>query len=307
MSVSTSPRAKQQSRTQKRMLDVPPWTCRLIGQQPQTYSTGSFEIAVHEGEIASLVSLVIPHARQLTAADFEQKTVEAYQQIQTIVSKLSHKHPVRFWNMLPDIHQQLDAGRDRYMVFNTGRFRAFTEWFGRPADFASRLPAASAVGSDGDALSIHCLSMNQPGTALENPRQISAFNYSSQYGPQPPCFARATIVNQPTPTLIAAGTASIVGEQSLHADHLNQQMDETIENLCMLIVRALGRDEGRAAIKRFTDIRIYYPRKNDKAIIQNTFRKLLSPSTSLEMMHAQLCRSNLLVEVEGIATLEAMP
>jgi hypothetical protein len=178
MSVSIGPRVKQQSRPQKRMPDVPPWARHLIGGRTRNFSTMHLDVTVYEGKSASLVSVKVPLAGKLPATDFQQQTATAYQQIRSIVSELPHKHPVRFWNILPDIHQQLDLNRDRYMVFNTGRFQAFTEWFGQPESFGSRLPAASAVGSDDDALSIHCLSMGKPGTALENPRHIYAFHYS---------------------------------------------------------------------------------------------------------------------------------
>ena len=83
------------------------------------------------------------------------------------------------------------------MVFNAGRFEALSDWFGGPGRLPDSLPAASAVGHDGDDFAVHCLLLSRPGVAVENPRQVPAFRYSARYGPRPPCFARATVVPDP--------------------------------------------------------------------------------------------------------------
>jgi chorismate lyase/3-hydroxybenzoate synthase len=303
MSVTTGPQAKQKSHPQKKSPGVPPWVKNLIGRRPQTFFSDGFESTVTQGEDASLITLVLPHARELNAEHLEQRTFEAYRHLRSVIATLSHPHPVRFWNVLPDIHQQLDPARDRYMVFNAGRFRAFCEWFGEAGRFTSRLPAASAVGHDDDSLSIHCLTLARPGVAIENPRQISAFKYSSQYGPQPPCFARATIVDLPNfdrPILVTAGTASILGEDSVHPNHLERQLSESLENLRALIAQA----QNKPSFESFIDMRVYHTRRQDAAVVENTIRRAIGPATPLQVIRADLCRSNLLVEIEGIARLE---
>ena len=63
-------------------------------------------------------------------------------------------------------------------------------------------------------------------------------DYSSRYGPLPPCFARGTIITHPVSgrrMLLAAGTASIRGEESVHVGDLRSQMRETLENLASLL------------------------------------------------------------------------
>jgi chorismate lyase/3-hydroxybenzoate synthase len=307
MHVSTGPPAKQQSRQPRQNPGVPSWVGRLTGCQPKAYILDGFELRVTEGDSASLVSLILSQARELDAAHLEKRTVEAYQHIRTLVATLRHEHPVRFWNALPDIHQQLDAERDRYMVFNTGRFNAFDEWFGHSGEFSSHLPAASTVGHDDDALSIHCLTLGQPGIAVENPRQVPAFRYSSVYGPQPPCFARATIVAHPSfdgPVLITAGTASILGEDSVHLDNLEMQLTESMENLRTLLAQAQGPVHTTATFDAFVDLRVYHARQQDAAVVECTIRRSIGSAIPLQMMRGELCRSDLLVEIEGIALLE---
>jgi enamine deaminase RidA (YjgF/YER057c/UK114 family) len=307
MSVSIGPRAQQKFRRPKQTSELPAWVNNLIGRRRQAYSVDGFELTLTQGDAASLVSLVLPRARELDAAHLEQRTIQAYQHIRSLVETLSHKHPVRFWNALPDIHQRLDTSRDRYMVFNAGRFRSFSEWFGESGRFSSRLPAASAVGHDEDELSIHCLSLARPGLAVENPRQIPAFQYSSHYGPQPPCFARATLIAHPffeKPVLVTAGTASVLGENSVHPNNLERQLSESLENLRTLVEQARGSGYPAAMLDAFVDLRVYHTRRADAALVEELIRRHIAPSTPLQVMRAELCRSNLLVEIEGIAPLD---
>jgi len=122
---------------------------------------------------------------------------------------------VRVWNGVPGILDEASNLRDRYMVFNAGRCAAFDAWFGaREADaFAAAMPAATGVGHASGDLSIHVLADKQPGVAVENPRQQSAFRYSRRYGPQPPCFSRATRLVGPAANneeyVLLSGTASM--------------------------------------------------------------------------------------------------
>jgi chorismate lyase/3-hydroxybenzoate synthase len=307
MHVSTGPQAKPLSHQPTQSLSVPSWIGPLIECQPRSYVIDAYELKIAEGDDASLVSLTLPQARILDAADLERQTIEAYQQIRTLVATLRHKYPVRFWNALPDIHQQLDAGRDRYMVFNAGRFAAFNDWFCHSGAFSSQLPAASAVGHDGDALYIHCLTLAHPGVAVENPRQIPAFRYSIAYGPQPPCFARGTIVTHPLfdgAVLITAGTASILGEESVHPNNVEMQLAESMENLRALLVHAQGPSHATATFDAFLDLRVYHTRERDAAIVEETIRRSIGSAIPLQVVRGQLCRSNLLVEIEGIALLQ---
>ena len=125
-------------------------------------------------------------------------------------------------------------GLDRYMVFNAGRHDAYSDQCGA-------LGTASAVGIKGSDLSIHCLALEEPGTPVENPRQTPAWQYSARYGPLPPCFSRATIVDLAgRRTLLIGGTASVVGEDSRHAGEFDAQVEETLLNLEALIRTADG-------------------------------------------------------------------
>ena len=106
----------------------------------------------------------------------------------------------------------------------------------------SSWPAATAVGRQDHSgvLQVYWLAGTEPGRPLENPRQVSAFNYPRQYGPAPPRFSRAMLV---TGGLLISGTGSILGHASHHAHDLSAQLDEILRNLASL--RQAGRRRWR--------------------------------------------------------------
>jgi chorismate lyase/3-hydroxybenzoate synthase len=109
------------------------------------------------------------------------------------------------------------------------------------------------------------------------------------------------------PMLVTAGTASILGERSVHLNNLDRQLSESVENLRTLVHKAQGTCNPPATLNAFVDLRVYHARREDAALVQSTIRGLIPSATSLKVVRAELCRSNLLVEIEGIARLERKP
>ena len=303
--MKVSPISAARQRRHPSDLSAAPWITEWISGKPLSTRIGTIDQTVIEGPAAALVSVRVLKALAMDATQFENATIDAYRCIRSSLAGLRHPHPVRFWNCLPAIHAPMDSDRDRYMVFNAGRFTALSEWFNGPEHLPDCLPAASGVGHDGSELVIHCLAFERPGRAVENPRQIPAFRYSKRYGPRPPCFARATVVPDPSdgqPLLFVAGTASIRGEQSVHQNDLPGQLGETVANLRALIGAAEGLSDP-ATLCAFTDLRVYYVREPDADMIETFIQKHVGHSTQVEMVRADICRADLLVEIEGVARL----
>src|SRR4051812_29811335 len=192
-----------------------------------------------DGETFALATARIVDATAMTPAALQARVREAYDSLASRIRGGPAKYPVRLWNHIPSIHAPMDAGRDRYMVFNAGRYEAFAGWYGGPEAFGRDVATASGVGHDGRDLVIHCLSARDPGIAIDNPRQVAPHRYSTKYGPLPPCFARATVLADARRVLVG-GTASIRGEDSLHLTSLSQQFEETLENLASVVAAAHG-------------------------------------------------------------------
>jgi chorismate lyase/3-hydroxybenzoate synthase len=242
---------------------------------------------------------------------FQQRVVEAYQAVFERLQGRTARYAVRFWAFVPGIHDDLGAGLDRYMVFNAGRYGAYSAHFGSPTSFGRSVPTASAVGVPGDALTLHCLAADETGLPVENPRQIPAYRYSRRFGPMPPCFARATLLRGQTegPLLLVGGTASIIGEESRHVGHLEEQAKETFRNLASVVASAAGcppsadtpRDDLVPLLAAFRELRVYHTRPEDREAILRFVEGSFPSLGRLELLRASLCRPELFIEIEGLA------
>jgi enamine deaminase RidA (YjgF/YER057c/UK114 family) len=177
------------------------------------------------------------------------------------------------------------------------------EWFGGVDQVRRCVATASGIGYGGDDLVIHCLAAASPGTPVENPRQVPAYLYSRRFGPTPPCFARATVTElEGRRLLLVAGTASIRGEESVHIGDLEAQTQETLINLRSVIAKASGGDE-RSALDLLREVRVYHPRLADGPALKDLSERAFLNVAEVELLRADLCRSELLVEIEGVALL----
>ena len=258
----------------------------------------------------TLVTARVADVPDLTPAQFEQQTFAAYVSIAEQLAASAHRHPVRFWNHVPFITDPADAGRDNYMVFNAGRFRAFSDWYGSPARFERDVATASATGHWGRDLVVHLLATDAAGAAVNNPRQVAPYHYSQRFGPLPPCFARATRVAS-SGLLLVGGTASVRGEDSVHIDDLVSQCRETYVNLAALVSAAVGKKLTPSVklprlLSAFRDLRVYHSDRVHAREIEQSVRTSFPNLGRLEMLHADLCRAELLVEIEGIADLSEL-
>ena len=254
------------------------------------------------------------HARQRDDLDLQEAVVRAYRLIQTALTHAPDgpRTPLRFWNFVPGIVNATGGGLDRYMVFNAGRFAAFADWFRDPqsqvfdrARFHRDIPTATGVGHAGDDLIIHALASALPGRSIENPRQRAAYRYSRKYGPLPPCFARATLVpgtaDSPR-SLLIGGTASVCGEASVHADDLVAQTAETFRNLDALICAA-----GGTGVNALRSLRVYHTHADHREPVRDAVARhvrQVDKDVPVEWIHAPLCRTDLDVEIEGVAALD---
>jgi enamine deaminase RidA (YjgF/YER057c/UK114 family) len=167
------------------------------------------------------------------------------------------------------------------------------------------LPTATAVGHDGSDLVIDALASVSHGTAVENPRQIPSYRYARRYGPRPPWFSRATLLpgTQGRPDeILVGGTASVVGQDSAHPHDLDAQIRETLANLSGLIRSVFSVADSAAILRNFKELRVYYPRPGDEAIIRDAIAAAFPAVSSPEFIRADLCRRELLVEIEGVAS-----
>ena len=228
-----------------------------------------------------------------------QKASEsAYRQVFTLLDHLSMPYPFRFWNYLPGINAH-SHGSERYLQFNSGRQTAF---LAHAREVQGNLPAACALGTVQGSLSIAFLAGRVRPQAIENPRQISAFNYPSQYGPSSPTFSRASLVRTTYGEIILiSGTASVVGHASRHPGDVDAQTRETMANIKAVLVEANRLSTCASFAPGDLIYRIYLRRPADLERVRAAMAQCIATPFSAVYLQADICRQDLLVEVEATA------
>jgi enamine deaminase RidA (YjgF/YER057c/UK114 family) len=285
----------------------PRWVEDLLGRSPTEHRGPDGDLRIQTAGTFARATTCIHDAVHPDASALQERVAAAYLALVEALARLG-RHPIRFWNFVPGIGERMSADRDRYMVFNAGRYDAFTEWYGTQIISSGNCPAigtASAVGIAGSDLSIHCLAMERPGTPVENPRQTPAWQYSARYGPVPPCFSRATIVELHChPHLLIGGTASVAGEDSRHAGDLNAQVDETLLNMGTLVTTACADAIAYdTALQRLIDLRVHITVAAHSEPVRRILSTRCPQVRAVDLVVAQVCRPELLVEIEGVAEL----
>ncbi|WP_246043387.1 hypothetical protein [Aquitalea aquatilis] len=222
---------------------------------------------------------------------------QAYRQLFSLLEAEDCRHLWRVWNYIPRINA-VEHGMERYRQFNIGRHQAFAD-FDRPVDSS---PAACALGVADGPLSIAFLAARQATQRIENPRQVSAFAYPQQYGPRSPTFSRAALAdNGDNIILFISGTASIVGHRTVHPGDAAAQTRETIANIAVLLEQANRQHQGQPYTLATLDYRVYIRHATDYPAVQQTLQQLIGPAMRVVFMQADICRDDLLVEIEAQA------
>ncbi|MEO7066095.1 MAG: pteridine-dependent deoxygenase [Rhodanobacter sp.] len=212
----------------------------------------------------------------------------AYERLHRFVSSRAEHHVLRVWNYLDAINQG-DGDSERYKLFCSGRVSGMGDFF------AEGFPAATAIGHNGPVhlLQVYLLACDQPGTRVENPRQVSAWHYPREYGRTPPSFARAMTL--PAQDVLAiSGTAAVVGHRSAHQNDLDAQLEETLTNLDALLTSA-GMP---ASFDAQSPLKVYVRHRAEAAHVRDFLQRRL-PNVPLLLLHGDVCRRELLVEIDG--------
>jgi hypothetical protein len=168
-------------------------------------------------------------------------------------------------------------------------------------EFQPRLPAASAVGCEGDRIDVIFAAGDAAPNHFENPEQVPAYCYPIEHGPRAPSFARATVARDELRTwTFISGTSAIKGHETVSPGRLEGQLDCTLDNLRLISLRCgLGPDLGgrRASHRNF---KVYLRHAQDFAVARDRLnRGLLLPTDAVSYLRTEICRAALDVEIEA--------
>ena len=264
----------------------------------------------------------VAHAAGLTGEpgdSLRHSAEKAFEQARSILGAegLSFGHIVRQWNYVENITRVEDpvANIQNYQVFNDVRAR-----FYREGNFSNGYPAATGTGMNTGGVVIGFIAVSGSEKVkvrpVRNPRQIDAHGYSKDVlvgrstgvtaEKSTPKFERGKMVILEGRTHVyVSGTASIIGEKTMFPGDVERQTITTIENIQSLFSREnqelLGVNFNFPEI-RFSHLRVYVKHRNDIPAVKNICESRLNCESSL-YLESDICREELLVEIEGIFSL----
>jgi len=219
---------------------------------------------------------------------------------------------IRQWNYIGHI-TEIEEDIQNYQALNNARAQFYEK-----VKWNDGFPAATGIGMECRGLIVSLMAItnnsNKQIVSLDNPLQTPAFAYSesllignqSEIIPKaPPKFERAKVISGDAGLVcFISGTAAIRDEMSMTEMNAGLQTNQIIENILYLISLDNLHRQGIVAAKSdldITSLRVYIKNKEDFDAVKAEVEKVWN-HLPIIYLRADICRKELLVEIEGMAT-----
>lgn len=260
-------------------------------------------LVCHTDDYTELIVSDLQHKLEIT--DIYAQSTETFNQMQAILEKENMKFSdvIRQWNYIENI-TGYNGNSQHYQIFNDVR----SDFYGRDT-FVNGYPAATGIGSSAGGVIIDFVAFQSNSSCkiktIKSPVQKDAHLYSKevlaagrtdgQKSETTPKFERgkAVVINDYAQIYIS-GTAAIIGQKSQSPGNAAAQTKTTIENIKLLVESEPTWSNAKAAL-----FRIYIKNTSDTEPVIECFKSLL-PYEKAIFVVADICRPELLVEIEGV-------
>ena len=235
-----------------------------------------------------------------TSLPIEQQAEQAFQRLEVVLRQtgFSLTYIQRQWNYIERI-TAFDGIDQHYQAFNNVRSAHYAK-----AEWPAGYPAATGIGSHfgGVLIDVDVAQFTDPearALPIDNRLQVAAHAYSegvleqAQRQKSTPKFERAkALICGGARLIYISGTAAIRGEESLASVGLARQLQVTMENIAELT--------GSASLAY---LRVYL--KNPADYVEaSRLLEAYGLGIPITFMWADVCRNELLIEIEGLASEE---
>lgn len=242
---------------------------------------------------------------------------KAFTELKNILSEeeMDFSNIVRQWNYIEQITENVhhkNSCSQHYQIFNDVRSKYY-----QTATFHHGFPAATGIGMDFGGIVIDFIAVKLKGentiVGIKSPVQLDAYNYSKKVLAEnnamndfcctTPKFERAKILNTPEVKMIfISGTAAIKGQKSTSEFSVAYQTEMTIKNILSLIDSENLQKHGILGSEKasLNFLRVYVKYEKDMLLVKEICFKYLA-DLSMVFVIADICRPELLVEIEGQA------
>ena len=319
---------------------IPP--TNIVFQNPENQAHVSMEFLLFTGNISQIenkkfegIDYIVVHypaydaviAAGITTGEkypsvFEQ-AASAFELTKQLLAaeKLDFSNIVRQWNYIENISSS--AQNDLNSVSNYHHFNKIRSAYYDGFNFKNGYPASTGIGVMAGGVILDILAISNTDSvsifSLENPSQINAHQYSNDVitlipGENilsaTPKFERAKILSFDDHDLIfISGTAAIIGQDTVYDEDIEKQTLTTIDNITRLV--SAPNLELFGILKNiepgsFSNIRVYIKNEKDMEAVKKICNFHFQDVPSLFVV-SDICRTNLLVEIEGNVDLIKVP
>ncbi len=240
------------------------------------------------------------------------QSVDIFKRLSALLAALDYSIDdiTRQWNYIERI-VDIENNKQHYQIFNDARtiFYRDTQW-------SAGYPAATGIGMQYGGVIVEVnatMGSHQYAKAIDNSLQRAAHIYSqevlvgeAEFGIErsTPKFERGKVVDyNNSPLFYISGTAAIRGEESVAEGDVVAQNIATMENIDHLIStqnRELFGDVSGVELG-YGLLRVYIKEDSDAAAVLE-YMKPTYPHIELIFVKADVCRDELLIEIEGFAS-----
>lgn len=267
----------------------------------------------HSGITWAHCAGIVPHT---TATSVHARALDAFTRMRDLLAEngFAYDQVLRTWLYLGDIVGP-EGHTQRYKELN----RARTDFYGgtsflrpylAPGVNGTVYPASTGIGAGDRDVMMSCIAFATERKdirllPLENPLQTSAFCYGKKYGQDSPKFSRAMAILGPEVTaILVSGTASIVNSETRFPGDVERQTHQTLDNIAALIAPENFAEHGvpgtGATLRDLVLARVYVKHQDDYAKVRAVCNARLG-ELPVTFAVADVCRPDLLVEIEGVA------
>jgi hypothetical protein len=295
----------------------PPLTCKIIIEasffDPAVWDT----TAVLDGNNGAILfhnkksKVLIGNVQSFLNQNCKENSDQAFDELLHIfnLSGFPLNTIIRQWNYIEDI-LGFDGQEQRYQAFNNARSDIYGVQFEE-----NGYPAATGIGMNRGGVIIEFLAVQSndlKSFPINNPSQIAAHTYSKNVLAGEECmlkttpkFERARYLELFGKKLIfISGTASIIGERTVGFGDPAEQTEVTIKNIKQLYSNEiLEKISSGSLIPKYGHARVYIKNRKDFPAIKRTFKSNFG-NLPVVYIIADICRNDLLVEIEGKVILE---
>ncbi|MBN1819770.1 MAG: hypothetical protein JXR31_00930 [Prolixibacteraceae bacterium] len=292
-------------------ISQPPLTCKVIAEvfyyNPKIWNgtyinhkTGEAILFEHNNTRVLIGSIISDQD-----IDTGEQAENAFLTLKDLLNKqgFAISSIIRQWNYIKNIYSN-SSGKQNYQEFNNVRSRYYGNAFEQVG-----YPAATGIGMSNGGIIVEFIALDSEialTRPIDNPEQVSAHCYSRDVlvgkedsSKTTPKFERARFLDLfKQKVIFISGTAAIKGEKTVGLNNPAEQTEITIHNIKQLFSKEIIDSFSVSSNSQYGHARVYIRNREDFNTISNIFRNHFT-DLPVVYLQADICRDELLVEIEG--------